>query len=155
MIYLSKDASVLFSQKFFCVNNHEKTYIIYKPDKSRLQTALNNKEDCNFYSLLDKDQKDKNIFLLCTKNKNTLMNKLFKILEEEKLNIIYVPVGSIWNVLFLTENDIKKEKYSNSKTEDTSWPCAIAKKESVVFLKSKLRPERELASIILTLPKID
>lgn len=82
------------------------------------------------------------------------MSKLFKILKKEKLNIIYVPVNSSWNVLFLTENDIKKEKYSNSKTEDTSWPCAVAKKESVVFLKSKLRPERELESIVLKLPKI-
>lgn len=155
MIYFSKDASILFLKKFFWVNNQSKTCIIYKPDKPRLQTALKNKEDCNFYSLLDKDKKDKNIFLLCTKNKNTLMNKLFKILEKEKLNIIYVPISSSWNVLFLTEKDIKKEKYSNSKTEDTSWPCAVAKNESVTFLKSKLRPERELASIVLTLPKID
>ena len=64
------------------------------------------------------------------------------------MNMIYVPINSKWNILFLTDNDRKKGKYTNSKTEDSQWPCAIANEKHIIFLKTKMRPERELSNVM-------
>jgi hypothetical protein len=98
---------------------------------------------------------DEDVFLLGVGNKQTLMNKVLKILSRESLNIIYIGISSKWNILFLSDDDTEKEIYSDSKLETDEWPCVTAKEESVNILKTKLKPKYELLEITKELTKIE
>jgi aspartokinase len=161
MIYFTKDALRVIKQKFFYLELADGCKaIVYKQDKSKAQEALKKEKyklKFSFYSMLDKTNIDeeKDVYLLGVGNKNTLQDKVFKILAKEKLNILYIGISSMWKILFLSEKDIQKEKYANSKTENSMWRCAVANEESVTFLKTKLKPERELAEVAKILNKIE
>jgi hypothetical protein len=161
MIYFTKDALITVKKKFFYLELADgSTAIVYKQDRNKAQEALKKEKyklKFSLYSMLDRTdiKEGEDIFLLGVGNKNTLQDKFFKILDKEKLNIIYVAISSKWSILILSENDIQKEKYEDSKTEDSTWPCAIANEESTLFLKTKLKSEFELAEVVKTLTKIE
>lgn len=158
MIYFTKNAIEVMKKKFFYLETADgKKSILYKQDKESVQEALKKpkyKLMYNFYSFLDQDMKENNVYLLGIANKEELQKKIFKILEKEKLNVIFVPIGATWNMLFLTDCDKEKEKYTDYKTENTAWPWVIANGNDINFLKTKIKPENELLQIINGLCKI-
>ena len=63
------------------------------------------------------------------------MEKIFKILNKEPLNIIYININSEWHILFLSDGEAKKDIYKNPNSEQYSWPCIVAEKEFSKKLK--------------------
>lgn len=105
--------------------------------------------------MLDKNNVQDDVYLLGVGNKQNLMDKILKILNRESLNIIYIEVNSKWNILFLSDNNTKKDIYKNPNPEFYSWPCIVANEEFSIKLKQKLKPERELSNIINELTKLE
>ena len=99
--------------------------------------------------------KDNDVYLLGVGNKQNLMEKILKILDREPLNIIYIKISSNWHILFLSDDDTKKDIYKNPDPELYSWPCIVADEEFSRKLKQKLKPERELLSILSELTKLE
>ena len=160
MIYFTKDALRTVKKKFFYLElaNGSKA-VVYKQDKSKAQEALKKEKyklKFSFYSMLDKkDMKDNDVYLLGVGNKQNLMEKILKILDKEPLNIIYIKISSNWHILFLSDDDTKKDIYKNPEPELYSWPCIVANEEFSIKLKQKLKPERELSNIISELTKLE
>lgn len=158
MIYFTKDALRVMKKKFFYLELMDKSKAVaYIQDKSKALEAVNKKNyklKYSFYALLGKDMKENNVYLIGVANKELFQNNIFKILHKEKINIIYIPINSKWNILFLTDNERKKEKYMNCKMENSQWPCVIANESYISFLKTKIRPERELSNVIKELSEI-
>ena len=105
--------------------------------------------------MLDKKNIKNDVYLLGTGNKQNLMEKILKILNKEPLNIIYININSKWHILFLSDNDIKKDIYKNPNPEEYSWPCIVADKEFGKKLKRELKKERELSNILSKLIKLE
>ena len=105
--------------------------------------------------MLDKNNVEDDVYLLGVGNKQTLMNKILKILNREPLNIIYIKVNSKWNILFLSDNNTKKDVYKNPNPELYNWPRIVADEEFSKTLKPRLKPERELSKILDELTKLD
>ena len=159
MIYFTKGALRIIKQKFFYLELADGSKaIVYKQDKSKAQEALRKEKyklKFSFYSMLDKNNVKDDVYLLGVGNKQNLMNKILKILNRESLNIIYIEVNSKWNILFLSDNNTKKDIYKNPNPELYSWPCIVANEEFSIKLKQKLKPERELSNIISELTKLE
>ncbi|MDO4477039.1 MAG: hypothetical protein Q4B93_03700 [Clostridia bacterium] len=159
MIYFTKDALRIIKQKFFYLELADGSKaIVYKQDKSKAQEALKKEKyklKFSFYSMLDKNNVQDDVYLLGVGNKQNLMDKILKILNRESLNIIYIEVNSKWNILFLSDNNTKKDIYKNPNPELYSWPCIVANEEFSIKLKQKLKPERELSNIINELTKLE
>ncbi len=159
MICFTKDAIREFKKKFFYLEtaNGEKA-LIYKSDKGKAQEALKNEKytlKFSLYSMLDKKRTEDDVYLLGVNNKQMLMDKILKIFEKEPLNMIYIKIGSNWHILFLSDDDTKKDIYKNPDPEQYSWPCIIADEKFSRKLKQKLKPERELLNILNELKKIE
>ena len=105
--------------------------------------------------MLDKNNVKDDVYLLGVGNKQNLMDKILKILDKEQLNIIYIEINSKWNILFLSDNNTKKDIYKNPNPELYSWPCIVANEEFSIKLKQKLKAERELSNIISELTKLE
>lgn len=159
MIYFTKDALRIIKQKFFYLELADGSKaIVYKQDRSKAQEALRKEKyklKFSFYSMLDKNNVKDDVYLLGVGNKQNLMDKILKILNRESLNIIYIEVNSKWNILFLSDNNTKKDIYKNPNLELYSWPCIVANEEFSIKLKQKLKPERELSNIINELTKLE
>lgn len=159
MIYFTKDALRIIKQKFFYLELADGSKsIVYKQDKSKAQEALKKEKyklKFSFYSMLDKNNVEDDVYLLGVGNKQTLMNKILKILNREPLNIIYIKVNSKWNILFLSDNNTKKDVYKNPNPELYNWPCIVVDEEFSKTLKPRLKPERELSKILDELTKLD
>lgn len=159
MIYFTKDALRIIKQKFFYLELADGSKaIVYKQDRSKAQEALRKEKyklKFSFYSMLDKNNVKDDVYLLGVGNKQNLMDKILKILNRESLNIIYIEVNSKWNILFLSDNNTKKDIYKNPNPELYSWPCIVANEEFSIKLKQKLKPERELSNIINELTKLE
>lgn len=159
MIYFTKDALRIIKQKFFYLELADGSKaIVYKQDKSKAQEALNKEKyklKFSFYSMLDENNVKDNVYLLGVGNKQTLMNKILKILNREPLNIIYIKVSSNWHVLFLSDSNTTKDVYKNPNPELYQWPCIVADEKFSKSLKSRLKPERELSKILDELTKLD
>ncbi len=159
MIYFTKDSLKIIKQKFFYVNLRDGSQaIVYKQDQSKAQEALQ-KEKYNLkfslYSMLGEPDIENDVYLLGVGNQQSLMNKILKILNQERLNIIYLKINSKWNVLFLSDNDTKKEVYNNPDPELYQWPCIIADEKFGRALKPELKPERELLNVVEELTKLE
>lgn len=159
MIYFTKDALRIIKQKFFYLELADGSKaIVYKQDKGKAQEALKKEKyklKFSFYSMLDENNVEDDVYLLGVGNKQTLMNKILKILTREPLNIIYIKVNSDWNILFLSDNNTKKDVYKNPNPELYNWPCIVADEEFSKTLKPRLKPERELSKILDELTKLD
>ena len=159
MIYFTKDALRIMKKKFFYLELSDGSKaILYKRDKSKAQEALKKEKyklKFSFYSMLDKKNTKNDVYLLGVGNKQNLMEKIFKILNKEPLNIIYININSKWHILFLSDNDIKKDIYKNPNPEEYSWPCIVADKEFSKKLKRELKKERELSNILSKLIKLE
>ncbi len=159
MIYFTKDALRIIKQKFFYLELVDGSKsIVYKQDKSKAQEALKKEKyklKFSFYSMLDKNNVKDDVYLLGVGNKQNLMDKILKVLDKEQLNTIYIEVGSNWHILFLSDNNTKKDIYKNPNPELYSWPCIVANEEFSKTLKPRLKPERELSKILDELTKLD
>ena len=98
MIYFTKDSLKIIKQKFFYVNLRDGSQaIVYKQDQSKAQEALQ-KEKYNLkfslYSMLGEPDIENDVYLLGVGNQQSLMNKILKILNQERLNIIYLKINS-------------------------------------------------------------
>ena len=159
MIYFTKGALRIIKQKFFYLELADGSKaIVYKQDKSKAQEALRKEKyklKFSFYSMLDKNNVKDDVYLLGVGNKQNLMDKILKVLDKEQLNTIYIEVGSNWHILFLSDNNTKKDIYKNPNPELYSWPCIVANEEFSIKLKQKLKPERELSNIISELTKLE
>ncbi len=159
MIYFTKDALRIIKQKFFYLELADGSKsIVYKQDKSKAQEALKKEKyklKFSFYSMLDKNNVKDDVYLLGVGNKQNLMDKILKVLDKEQLNTIYIEVGSNWHILFLSDNNTKKDIYKNPNPELYSWPCIVANEEFSKTLKPRLKPERELSKILDELTKLD
>ena len=105
--------------------------------------------------MLDKNNVKDDVYLLGVGNKQNLMDKILKVLDKEQLNTIYIEVGSNWHILFLSDNNTKKDIYKNPNPELYSWPCIVANEEFSKTLKPRLKPERELSKILDELTKLE
>lgn len=160
MIYFTKDALRIVKQKFFfLVLADGSKAILYKQDMGKAREALKKEKyklKFSFYCMLDKECMDEDdVYLLGVGNKQNMLDKILKILHKEQLNIIYIKINSSWNMLFVSDNDTKKDIYKNPNPEQYSWPCIIADEESSKKLKQKLKPERELSKILDQLTKLE
>lgn len=159
MIYFTKDALRTVKKKFFYLELADGSKaLVYKQDKIKAQEALKKEKyklKFSFYSMLDKKNMGNDVYLLGVGNKQNLMEKILKILDRESLNIIYIKISSNWHVLFLSDDDTKKDIYKNPDPELYSWPCIVAAEEFSRKLKQKLKPERELSNILSELTKLE
>lgn len=159
MIYFTKDALCKIKKKFFYLELADGSKaIVYKQDKTKATEALKKEKyklKFSFYSMLDMKNIKDDIFLLGVGSKQTLMEKMLKILSKEPLNIIYIKISSNWHILFLSDDDTKKDFYKNPNPELYTWPCVIADDALSKMLKPKLKPERELSQILNELEKIE
>ena len=84
MIYFTKDALRIIKQKFFYLELADGSKaIVYKQDKGKAQEALKKEKyklKFSFYSMLDENNVENDVYLLGVGNKQTLMNKMLKIL---------------------------------------------------------------------------
>lgn len=158
MIYFTKEAFKVMKKKFFYLELADKSKaIVHIQDKNKGLAAANKENfnlKYNLYVFIDEDMKENNVYLIGATNKEDIQNKIFRILSKEKMNMIYVPINSKWNILFLTDSEKNKEKYINCKSDESEWPCAVANEKYISFLKTKMRPDRELLSIIKELNKL-
>lgn len=159
MIYFTKDALRTVKKKFFYVELEDGSKaIVYKQDKNKAQEFLKKEKyklKFSFYSMLDKKNIENDVYLLGVGNKQNLMEKILKILDNEPLNIIYIQISSNWHILFLSDENTKKDIYKNPDPELYSWPCIVADEEFSRKLKQKLKPERELSNILSELTKLE
>lgn len=159
MIYFTKDALRTVKKKFFYVELEDGSKaIVYKQDKNKAQESLKKEKyklKFSFYSMLDKKNIENDVYLLGVGNKQNLMEKILKILDNEPLNIIYIQISSNWHILFLSEEDTRKDIYKNPDPELYSWPCIVADEEFSRKLKQKLKPERELSNVLSELTKLE
>ncbi len=88
----------IIKQKFFYLELADGSKaIVCKHDKSKAQEALKKEKyelKFSFYSMLDENNVKDDVYLFGVSNKQTLMEKILKILDKEPLNIIYIEVGS-------------------------------------------------------------
>lgn len=159
MIYFTRDALRIIKQKFFYLGFADGSKaIVYKQDKNKAQEALKREKyklKFSFYSMLDENNVGDDVYLLGVGNKQTLMDKMLKILSKEPLNIIYIKVSSDWDILFLSDDNTRKDVYKNPNPELYNWPCIVADEEFSKTLKQRLKPERELSKILDKLTKLD